>query len=41
MFFKTGALKNFANCTRKIPVLESLFKKVASPQACNFIEKRP
>ena len=28
MFFKIGALKNFVNFTRKIPVLESLFKKV-------------
>ena len=28
MFFKIGALKNFANVTGKIPVLESLFKKV-------------
>ena len=36
MYFKIGALKNFANFTGKIPVLESLFKKVAGIQACNF-----
>ena len=28
MFFKIGALRNFANFTGNIPVLESLFKKV-------------
>ena len=31
MFFKIGALKNFANFTEKVPVLESLFKKVVLP----------
>ena len=31
---------SFRNFTGKTPVLESLFKKVAGPQACNFIEKR-
>ena len=29
MYFKIGALNNFAKFNRKIPVLESLFKKVA------------
>ena len=29
MFFKIGALKNFANFTEKKPVLKSLFNKVA------------
>ena len=33
VFFKTGALNNFTNFTKK-PVLESYFK------ACSFIEKR-
>ena len=33
VFFKTGALNNFTNFTKK-PVLESYFK------ACKFIEKR-
>ena len=28
MFFKIGALKNFKNFTGKMPVLESLLKKV-------------
>ena len=32
--------KSFGNFTGKTPVLESLFKKVAGPQACNVIEKR-
>ena len=32
--------KSFANFTGKTPVLESLFKKVTDPQACNFIKKR-
>ena len=40
MFFKIGALKNFANFYRKTPVLDSLFNKVAGPQACSFIKKR-
>ena len=35
---KKGVLKNFANFTRK-PVLESLFNKVATRQACNFLKK--
>ena len=29
MLFKLGALKNMADLTRKTPVLESLFNKVA------------
>ena len=32
--------KSFGNFTGKTPVLESLFKKVAGPRACNFNEKR-
>ena len=32
--------KKFGNIHRKAPVLESLFKKVADLQACNFIIKR-
>ena len=32
--------KSFENFTGKTPVLESLFKKVAGPQACDFIKKR-
>ena len=28
MYFKIGAVKNFTNFTGKIPVLESIFKKV-------------
>ena len=33
IFFKIGAIM-------KTPGLESLFKKVAGPQSCNFIKKR-
>ena len=40
MCFKIGALKNFANLTEKISVFHSLLKKVAGPQAYNFIKKR-
>ena len=40
MYFKIGALKNFANLSGKIHVLESLFKKASGPQACKFIKKR-
>ena len=40
MYFKLGTLKNFANIIGKIPVLESLFKKVAGIQACNFTKRR-
>ena len=32
--------RSFANFTGKTPVLEFLFKKIADPQACNFIKKR-
>ena len=32
--------KSFGNFTGKTPVLESFFKKIAGPQACNFIKKR-
>ena len=38
MFLKIGAVKNFANFTRKMPVLGSLFK--LGSQACIFIKKR-
>ena len=41
MVFTLGALKNFANnCTGKIHVLESLFKKASGHEACKFIKKR-
>ena len=40
MYFKIDALKNFANFTGKIPVLESVFKKVSGIQDCNFTIKR-
>ena len=39
MYFKIGALKNFANFTGKIHVLESLFEKASGPQACKFVKK--
>ena len=40
MFFKIGALKNFANLTEKISVFHSLLKKVAGPQAYILIKNR-
>ena len=40
MVFTLGALKNFANFTGKIHVLESLFKKASGPQAYKFVKKR-
>ena len=40
MILTLGALKNFANFTRKIHVLGSLLKKVSGRQACKFIKKR-
>ena len=40
MVFTLVALKNFANFAGKIHVMESLFKKDSSPQACKFIKKR-
>ena len=40
MYFKIDILKNFANFTGKIDMLESLFKKVSGPQACKFIKKK-
>ena len=40
MFFEIGVLK-ICNIHRKTPVLESLFSKLASLEACNFIKKRP
>ena len=40
MVYTLGTLKNFANFTGKIHVLESLFKKASGPQACNLIKKR-
>ena len=39
MFFEIGVLKVW-NIHRKTPVLESLFSKIASLEACNFIKKR-
>ena len=38
--YKCFSRKSFANFTGKPPMLESLFTKVAGPQACNFIKKR-
>ena len=45
MFFKIGVLKNFTAFTRKAPVLESLFNKVAVPfdhvrSFANFARKK-
>ena len=40
MLFEIGAFKNFAIFTRKTPVLESLFNKVADLEAYNFTKKR-
>ena len=40
MVLTLGALKNFADFTGKIHVLESPFKKDSGPQACKFIKKR-
>ena len=40
MLLKIGAPKNFKNLTGKTPALGSLFKKVAGPEACNFIKNR-
>ena len=39
MFYEIGVLK-VCNIRRKTPVLESLFSKVASLEASNFIKKR-
>ena len=39
MVFTLGALKNFANFTGKIHMLESLFKKALGTQTCKFIKK--
>ena len=39
MFFEIGILK-VCNIHRKTSVLESLFSKVATLEACNFIKKR-
>ena len=40
VFFKRGVLKCFAIFTGKVPVLESLFHKIAGLKICNFIKKR-
>ena len=40
MYFKIGALKNFANFTGKIHVLESVFKKASGSKTCKFIKKK-
>ena len=40
MFFKLGALKNFENFSGKIPVLESLYKKVGLKILIRFQHKR-
>ena len=39
MSFNIGTLKNVANFTGKIYVMESLFKKASTALACNFIKK--
>ena len=39
MFFEIDVIK-VCNIHRKTPVLESVFSKVASMKACNFIKKR-
>ena len=39
MFFKIGALKNFANFTGKY-LRWSHFLRKLDPQACNFVKKR-
>ena len=39
MFFEIDVIK-VCNIHRKTPALESLFSKVASMKACNFIKKR-
>ena len=38
--YKCFSRKSFANFTGKTPMLESLFTKVAGPQAGNFIKKK-
>ena len=38
MFFKISVSQKFRN--RRIPALESLFKNVAGPKVCKFMEKR-
>ena len=40
MFRENSCSSEFCNIRSKIPVLESLFSKVADLQACNFIKKR-
>ena len=40
LFFKIGALKNFAIFYNKTPLLESFVNKFAVLKACNFIKKR-
>ena len=42
VFYKKAVLKNFAMFTKKTPLLESLFNKVAvlRPKALQFIKKR-
>ena len=39
MFFKISVLKKFHNIHKKLPVLESVFNKVAGLKAKNFIKK--
>ena len=39
-FIEIDVLKNFALITKKVPLLESLFNKVAGLKACNTIKKR-
>ena len=40
MCYSNGFLKNFANFTREISVLESLLNKVERLEPCKFIEER-
>ena len=39
MSFKISVLKKFRNIHKKLPVLESIFNKVAGLKASNFIKK--
>ena len=40
VFYQERCSLKFRNIHRKTPVLESLFHKAASLQACNFVKKR-
>ena len=40
VFYKKAILKNLQHSLQKIPVLESLYNKVAGLKACSAIKKR-